>query len=240
LRVMVIGNLDGLATAAKIAMDNGAPVRHADRIETALAMLQAGPAADLLIVDMAVEIRRLATRLHAAGKAAPIVACGTSSDAGAAIAAIHAGAREYIPLPPDPEVIAAILAAVADDGPASLHPPCPPQAGEGVVGIPHPQSRASVVDIPPPLAAPRSGAMSKAARAVLAAETVTDSLVGRTVADVERDLILETLRRCLGNRTRAAAILGISLRTLRNKLAVYAAEGVSVPPPNNGDIRGAA
>src|SRR6185369_16090141 len=41
--------------------------------------------------------------------------CGTSTDARAAVAAIHAGAKEYIPLPPDPELIAAVLAAVADD-----------------------------------------------------------------------------------------------------------------------------
>jgi two-component system response regulator FlrC len=56
-------------------------------------------------------------------------------------------------------------------------------------------------------------------------------LVGRTVAEVERDLILETLRHCLGNRTRAAAVLGISIRTLRNKLNDYAAVGVAVPRP---------
>ena len=54
------------------------------------------------------------------------------------------------------------------------------------------------------------------------------SLVGRTVADVERDLILETLKHCLGNRTHAANILGISIRTLRNKLNEYAADGVPV------------
>ena len=45
--------------------------------------------------------------------------------------------------------------------------------------------------------------------------------VGRTVADVEQDLILETLTHCLGNRTHAAHILGISIRTLRNKLKLY-------------------
>ena len=56
-------------------------------------------------------------------------------------------------------------------------------------------------------------------------------LVGRTVAEVERDLILETLRQCLGNRTRAAALLGISIRTLRNKLNDYAANGIAVPQP---------
>jgi DNA-binding protein Fis len=48
---------------------------------------------------------------------------------------------------------------------------------------------------------------------------------------VERDLILETLNHCLGNRTHAANILGISIRTLRNKLQQYRQEGASVPVP---------
>ena len=54
--------------------------------------------------------------------------------------------------------------------------------------------------------------------AVVSATAATRSLVGRTVSDVERDLILDTLDHCLGNRTHAANILGISIRTLRNKL----------------------
>src|SRR5574337_974256 len=71
--------------------------------------------------------------------------------------------------------------------------------------------------------------------ATLAAEQVTRALVGRTVADVERDLILETLKHCLGNRTHAANILGISIRTLRNKLNEYAAGGAPIPPPHGGE-----
>ena len=59
------------------------------------------------------------------------------------------------------------------------------------------------------------------------------TLVGHTVADVERELILETLKACHGNRTHAAAILGISIRTLRNKLHEYAGDGVEVPPPQH-------
>ena len=58
--------------------------------------------------------------------------------------------------------------------------------------------------------------------------------MGRTVADVEQDLILETLTHCLGNRTHAAHILGISIRTLRNKLKEYTEAGVSVPAPQMG------
>jgi DNA-binding NtrC family response regulator len=61
------------------------------------------------------------------------------------------------------------------------------------------------------------------------------ALVGRTVADVERHLILETLTHCLGNRTHAANILGISIRTLRNKLKLYSQDGVSVPMPGEGE-----
>jgi two-component system, response regulator FlrC len=61
-------------------------------------------------------------------------------------------------------------------------------------------------------------------------------LVGRTVAEVERDLILKTLRYTTGNRTIAAAILGISIRTLRNKLRQYGEEGLPVPPPGTGCI----
>ena len=47
----------------------------------------------------------------------PVVACGIGTDAAAAVRAIRAGAKEYIPLPPDAELIAAVLAAVADDEP---------------------------------------------------------------------------------------------------------------------------
>jgi DNA-binding NtrC family response regulator len=69
----------------------------------------------------------------------------------------------------------------------------------------------------------------------------TGALVGRTVAEVERHLILDTLHHTLGNRTHASAILGISLRTLRNKLRQYGDEGVPIPPPGGGDpVREAA
>jgi DNA-binding NtrC family response regulator len=47
------------------------------------------------------------------------------------------------------------------------------------------------------------------------------SLAGLTVHEVERRLIFETLRRTNNNRSHAARMLGISIRTLRNKLAEY-------------------
>ncbi|RIA55551.1 sigma 54-interacting transcriptional regulator [Dichotomicrobium thermohalophilum] len=60
-------------------------------------------------------------------------------------------------------------------------------------------------------------------------DPLSAALVGRTVADVERELILQTLRHCGGNRTQAAEILGISVRTLRNKIRQYHEEGAEVP-----------
>jgi DNA-binding NtrC family response regulator len=77
------------------------------------------------------------------------------------------------------------------------------------------------------VSSPTDSAVAKAA-AVAAAGTT--ALVGRTVAAVERDLIIDTLSHCLGNRTHAANILGISIRTLRNKLKQYNDEGFAVPP----------
>ena len=60
------------------------------------------------------------------------------------------------------------------------------------------------------------------------------SLVGLTMDQVERDLILQTLSHTLGNRTHAATILGISIRALRNKLRDYSQQGLSVTPPAAG------
>jgi two-component system, response regulator FlrC len=456
MRLLIVGTLDGqLTTATKLAMDKGAMVTHAADIAQALAVLRSGRGADLLMVDVAINIRELVCGLEAEHIHAPIVACGTATDARAAVAAIHAGAKEYIPLPPDAELIAAVLAAVADDrreliyrddamarvvklaqqvagSDASVLITGDSGTGKEVlarfvharsnrakkplicvncaaipetlleselfghekgaftgavarrvgkfeeanggtllldeiseidvrlqakllraiqervidrVGGTRPVAidiriiatsnrnlaeavregvfredllfRLNVVNLKiPPLrerpsdvielaeyfirkyaaangvaARPLSGesrrtltlnywpgnvrelenTMHRAvlmatgeeigpeailtpdgvrldqqknapavAHAAFAAEQVSRGLVGRTVAEVERDLILETLRHCLGNRTHAANVLGISIRTLRNKLNEYAADGLPVPPPGGGEPRIAA
>ncbi|RXT55494.1 sigma-54-dependent Fis family transcriptional regulator [Bosea sp. Tri-44] len=115
MRLIIVGSLKGqLITAAKIAVSQGAAVTHAESIEQALAVLRA-KGGDLLMVDVEQPIARLVAALEAERIRTPLVACGTSTDARAAVAAIQAGAREYVPLPPDPELIAAVLAAVAGD-----------------------------------------------------------------------------------------------------------------------------
>lgn len=55
-----------------------------------------------------------------------------------------------------------------------------------------------------------------------------------TLAQVEQDLIVARLETCSGNRTHAAKSLGISIRTLRNKLRDYRQRGVSFPQPGSG------
>ena len=63
----------------------------------------------------------------------------------------------------------------------------------------------------------------------LAPNDVVPLLIGSTIGEVERELVLQTLSRCNGNRTRAARVLGMSVRTLRNKIRQYTAEGIDVP-----------
>jgi two-component system, response regulator FlrC len=456
MRLLIVGTLNGqLTTATKLAMDKGAMVTHAADAAQALAVLRSGRGADLLMVDVAIDIRSLVAGLEAEHIHAPIVACGTATDARAAVAAIHAGAKEYIPLPPDAELIAAVLAAVADDrrdliyrdesmarvvklaqqvamSDASVLITGDSGTGKEILArYVHARSarsrkplicvncaaipeslleselfghekgaftgavarrvgkfeeanggtllldeiseidvrlqakllraiqervidrvggtrpvpidiriiatsnrnlaeavrdgtfredllfRLNVVNLKiPPLRerpadviglaeyfvkkyAAANGAPARAlsaesrrtltlnywpgnvrelentmhravlmatgdeigpeailtpdgvridqqrnppavAHAAFAAEQVSRGLVGRTVAEVERDLILETLKHCLGNRTHAANVLGISIRTLRNKLNEYAADGVPVPPSGGGEPRAAA
>jgi len=110
---------------------------------------------------------------------------------------------------------AVLLATGPDIQPEAIRLPDGTQVGPGRAG-----------DLPAPVQA-----------AVNNAVAVTRGLVGRTVADVERDLILDTLDHCLGNRTHAANILGISIRTLRNKLREYSQSGLAIP--NHGEQRAA-
>lgn len=53
---------------------------------------------------------------------------------------------------------------------------------------------------------------------------------GTTVAEIEKELILQTLEHCAQNRTRAAELLGISVRTLRNKLKEYGVQSCGAEP----------
>ncbi|HET6306221.1 MAG TPA: sigma-54 dependent transcriptional regulator [Rhodopila sp.] len=76
------------------------------------------------------------------------------------------------------------------------------------------------LEIGPPSASPRP-AQSAAGIA---------GFIGRPLHVLEREVILGTLGLTGGNRTKAASLLGLSIRALRNKISLYAAQGIAVPP----------
>jgi DNA-binding NtrC family response regulator len=116
MRLLIVGPLGGqISAATRIAMNLGAKVAHVDTIEQATTALRAGRGADLLMVDARLDIAALLAANESEHIVVPIVAAGVGIDPAMAAKAIRAGAREYISLPPDPELIAAVLAAVCDD-----------------------------------------------------------------------------------------------------------------------------
>ena len=114
MRLLIVGTLEGYITAAgKIAMQRGAKVSHTDSIEGALNALRAACGADIAMIDVKLDVGTFIDSLKAERINIPVVACGIGTDAAAAVRAIRAGAKEYIPLPPNAELIGAVLEAVA-------------------------------------------------------------------------------------------------------------------------------
>ncbi|WCL55387.1 sigma-54-dependent transcriptional regulator FlbD [Gimibacter soli] len=115
MRLLIVGTLNGqLGAASQIAMSRGAQVTNAPDVETALSILRT-KGADLLMIEVTLDIPTFVPRLRAEHFSIPVVACGINTDPKTAAAAIRGGAKEYIPLPPDAELIAAVLEAVAED-----------------------------------------------------------------------------------------------------------------------------
>jgi two-component system response regulator FlrC len=113
---MIVGQLDGFISAAgKIALQRGAKVIHCEDIEQALGALRNGKGADVAMVDIKQKIALFVETLAAERIHVPVIACGIGTDARSAVKAIQDGAKEYVPLPPDADLIAAILQAVTEE-----------------------------------------------------------------------------------------------------------------------------
>ena len=122
MQLLIIGRLGGeVGAASRIAIARGARVAVAEDLDTGLTHLRAGRGVDLILADVALDVPQLLDRLRAERIAVAVVACGIGNDARAAVAAVRAGAKDYLPLPPDPELIGAILAAFAADDHAFFH-----------------------------------------------------------------------------------------------------------------------
>jgi two-component system response regulator FlrC len=122
MRLLIIGTLGGqISAAAKIALSRGAKVAQTDDIASAMNALRSGQSADLIMIDVGLDIGALVVALKAERIHVPVVACGIGADAAAAVRAIKAGAKEYLPLPPSAELIAAVLEAVTEESSSILH-----------------------------------------------------------------------------------------------------------------------
>ena len=116
MQVLIIGSLSGeLGQAARIAVGRGAKLHQADDDRTALARLRADAQVDLVLVELPHDVRTLVRAIAAERINVPVVACGLDTGPEEAADAIAAGAREFLPLPPDPELIAAILEAASGE-----------------------------------------------------------------------------------------------------------------------------
>ncbi len=116
MRLMLVGQLEGhIGTAGKIALQRGAKVIHCEDTFEALGALRTGKGADVVMCDIKQKIGELIKNLEAERIFIPVVACGIGTDSRAAVRAIEQGAKEYIPLPPDADLIAAVLEAVTQE-----------------------------------------------------------------------------------------------------------------------------
>jgi two-component system, response regulator FlrC len=121
MKVLIIGSLAGdLGQAARIAIGRGAKLDQADDADAALIRLRSDAHIDLVLCDIAHDVGAIVAALAAERMAVPVVACGTGDDPEDAVRAMRAGAREFLPLPPDPDLISAILEAASGESHALI------------------------------------------------------------------------------------------------------------------------
>jgi len=122
MRLLIIGDLYGqIGAASQIAKSRGAKVMHVADIESGMNALRDGKGADLVMIEVREDIEKLVTLLMRERFNLPVIACGISSDKDAAVKAIKSGAKEYLPLPPDEELIAAVLEAITEENQSMIY-----------------------------------------------------------------------------------------------------------------------
>ncbi len=122
MEILIVGTLDGqIGAASKIAIAQGGQVSVADSVESGLDILRSGKSVELVMIDVKLDIYKFISSLESERINVLVVACGVANDASLAVKAIKAGAKEYIPLPPDPELIGAVLAAATRENHALIY-----------------------------------------------------------------------------------------------------------------------
>lgn len=114
MRLLIVGSVNSDMTSA-IAKSRNIKVMMVNNIDDALAFLRDGKGADLVLLDVQFDIKSLVSSMKQEHIATQIVAYGINSSPAQAVAAIRAGAKEFLPLPPDEKLISAILQSISDD-----------------------------------------------------------------------------------------------------------------------------
>ena len=122
MQLLIVGTLEGqIGAASKIAIQQGGHVSIADNEEAGLDVLRSGKAIELVMIDVKLDVYKFISSLEQERINVLVVACGVANDPSLAVKAIKAGAKEYIPLPPDPEMIGAVLAAATRENHALIY-----------------------------------------------------------------------------------------------------------------------
>ncbi len=121
MQLLIVGTLNGqIGAASQIAIKRGAKVQQSDTVESGLDLLRRF-GADLVMIDVQLDVQDFMRNIERERINVPVVACGVGNDTQAAVRAVRAGAKEYVPLPPDADLIAAVLQAVAEDTHALIY-----------------------------------------------------------------------------------------------------------------------
>lgn len=116
MRLLIVGDINSdIKAAIDIAIARKVKVMMVAGIKQALDFLREGKGADLILVDVIFDIANLIDSMNQEHIATPVVAYGVQCSPKEAVQAIKAGAKEFLPLPPDEKLIAAILTAISDD-----------------------------------------------------------------------------------------------------------------------------
>ena len=122
MEILIVGTLEGqIGAASKIAIAQGGQVSLADTEAKALEILRGGKTVELVMMDVKLDIYKFISSLEKERINVLVVACGVANDTSLAVKAIKAGAKAYIPLPPDPELIGAVLAAATRENHALIY-----------------------------------------------------------------------------------------------------------------------
>ena len=116
MRLLIIGHLSSeIKLAIDIAKERNAKVVLVESCQQAIDFLCQGKGADMVLVDVSFDIKFLITSMKTEKLSTPVVAYGVECSPKEAVASIRAGAKEFMPLPPDAKLIAAIFMSIADD-----------------------------------------------------------------------------------------------------------------------------